>query len=145
MSKEKDHSIAASEFLKDGKRARWHDETLWFVREKRDKAAHTIPDWENLREAASQIKAHTLSKLDDYLLQFEAKAKKNGVHVHWAEDGEEHNTFCEGSAQDRLNENLRRCARIAADRFRSSHTDQTYTDSGAGCGERDVYVTGNFS
>jgi L-lactate dehydrogenase complex protein LldF len=29
-----------------------------------------------LREAASQIKMHTLSKLDDYLLQFEAKAKR---------------------------------------------------------------------
>ena len=91
MNNEKDHSTAASEFLKDPKRARWHDETLWFVREKRDKAAHTIPDWENLREAASQIKAHTLSKLDDYLIQFEAKAKENGVYIHWAEDGEEHN------------------------------------------------------
>src|SRR5687768_8241919 len=61
------------------------------------------------------------------------------------EDGEEHDTFCEGSAQNRLNEDLRRCARIAADRFRSSHTDQTYTDRSAcgGCGH--VYVTGNFS
>src|SRR5215203_349771 len=91
MNKAKDHSGAAAAFLKDGERARWHDETLWFVREKRDKAAHTIPDWEALREAASQIKAHTLSRLDEYLETFEAKAKKNGVFVHWAEDGEEHN------------------------------------------------------
>jgi L-lactate dehydrogenase complex protein LldF len=34
---------------------------------------------------------HTLSKLDDYLLQFEAKAKENGIQVHWADTAEEHN------------------------------------------------------
>ncbi|HET7897411.1 MAG TPA: LutB/LldF family L-lactate oxidation iron-sulfur protein, partial [Flavisolibacter sp.] len=86
-----DHSEAAAEFLKDRERARWHDETLWFVRSKRDKAAHNISEWEALRNAASQIKEHTLSNLDEYLLQFEAKAKENGIHVHWADDAEEHN------------------------------------------------------
>ena len=85
------HSTAAAEFLQDARRARWHDETLWFVREKRDWAAQTIPDWEKLREAASQIKSHTLSRLDEYLMEFEAKARENGVYVHWAEDSEEHN------------------------------------------------------
>jgi L-lactate dehydrogenase complex protein LldF len=87
----KDHSKAAAQFLNDEKRARWHDETLWFVRSKRDKAAHSLPEWESLRESASQIKAHTLSRLDDYLTEFEAKANENGVTVHWAMDGEEHN------------------------------------------------------
>jgi len=92
MTKEiKDHSEAASQFLKDEQRATWHDETLWFVRAKRDKAAQQIPEWEELREMASAIKAHTLSRLDEYLLQFEAAAKANGVHVHWAADGTEHN------------------------------------------------------
>ena len=86
-----EHSEAADIFLADKKRARWHDETLWFVRAKRDKAAHTLPDWEALRESASKIKEHTLSMLDEYLIRFEEKAKANGVHVHWAEDGEEHN------------------------------------------------------
>ena len=33
------HSEAAALFNKDEKRVDWHDETLWFVREKRDKAA----------------------------------------------------------------------------------------------------------
>src|SRR5215218_5167083 len=86
-----DHSKAASVFLKDAERATWHDETLWFVRAKRDKAANLLPEWEELREVASLIKEHTLSKLDEYLLQFEAKAKENGITVHWAEDGDEHN------------------------------------------------------
>lgn len=86
-----DHSQAASRFTKDEGRTRWHDETLWFVRQKRDKAAHTVPDWENLRSMASQTKAHTLSNLSNYLLEFEEKAIRNGITVHWAADAREHN------------------------------------------------------
>jgi L-lactate dehydrogenase complex protein LldF len=85
------HSKAAAAFLKKSQRAQWHDETLWFVRAKRDKAAHQVPEWETLRNLASQIKEHTLSKLDEYLLQFEANAQKNGIRVHWANDAAEHN------------------------------------------------------
>lgn len=86
-----EHSEAAARFLKNEQRATWHDETLWFVRAKRDKAAQQLPEWETLRERASAIKAHTLSHLDEYLLQFEAQAKANGVQVHWAANAEEHN------------------------------------------------------
>lgn len=85
------HSKAAAAFLKNAPRAQWHDETLWFVRAKRDKAANQLPEWETLRDLASQIKSHTLSKLDEYLEQFEANAKKNGVFVHWAADAAGHN------------------------------------------------------
>lgn len=86
-----EHSKAAAQFLKDEDRASWHDETLWFVRAKRDKAAQQLSEWESLREMASGIKAHTLAHLDKYLLEFEAKAIANGVHIHWATDAEEHN------------------------------------------------------
>lgn len=86
-----DHAKAASAFIKDEPRTDWHDETLWFVREKRDKAAYGIPEWELLREWASQIKDHTLSNLDNYLLEFEQQAQANGITVHWAADGDEHN------------------------------------------------------
>jgi L-lactate dehydrogenase complex protein LldF len=85
------HSQAATAFNKDIPRVNWHDETLWFVREKRDKSAHQIPEWELLRETASQIKNNVLDNIHDYLLQFEANAKANGVIVHWAANGEEHN------------------------------------------------------
>jgi L-lactate dehydrogenase complex protein LldF len=91
MTDQRSHSKAAEAFLEDPKRARWHDETLWFVRQKRDKAAHNLPEWEELREAASAIKAHTLSELHQDLVQFEEKAKENGVTIHWAKDAEEHN------------------------------------------------------
>ena len=68
-----------------------HDQTFWNVRAKRDRMAHSLPEWEDLRETASRIKMHTISHLDEYLLKFEAAATRNGVHVHWAEDAEEYN------------------------------------------------------
>ncbi len=61
------------------------------MRQKRDKAAHGLPEWEQLRDWASQIKSHTLSHLDTYLETFEKNAIANGIHVHWAADGAEHN------------------------------------------------------
>jgi L-lactate dehydrogenase complex protein LldF len=85
------HSDAAAAFIADEKRTDWHDETLWFVREKRDRAAHTVTEWENLRQLASDIKDHTLSDLDTYLTAFELKATENGIRVHWAADAREHN------------------------------------------------------
>ena len=85
------HSQAASAFLHDRDRARWHDETLWFIRSKRDRAAASVPGWEALRDRASAIKEHTLSQLDHYLEAFEQKATANGVQVHWALDADEHN------------------------------------------------------
>jgi len=85
------HSEASTLFNKDEKRVDWHDETLWFVREKRDKAAHQIPEWEALRETASQIKNNVLSNISNYLIDFEENALKNGIIVHWAADGAEHN------------------------------------------------------
>ncbi|KAA9347982.1 lactate utilization protein B [Larkinella humicola] len=85
------HSEAAEVFTEDVDRTTWHDKTLWFVREKRDKAVFQIPEWEALREAGSRIKHNALSNLDEYLLEFEQNAIKNGVKIHWAADGHEHN------------------------------------------------------
>jgi L-lactate dehydrogenase complex protein LldF len=86
-----DHASLAEAFNKDEKRVDWHDQTLWFVRKKRDKAAWQIPEWESLREAASQIKNDVLSNLYDYLIEFESNAQANGAIIHWAENAEEHN------------------------------------------------------
>jgi L-lactate dehydrogenase complex protein LldF len=101
MNAAKDHSKEAAQFLEDAARATWHDETLWFVRAKRDKAAHQLPDWEQLRDTASQIKGHLLCHLDTYLLEFEARAKENGITVHWASDAAEHNRIVHQILQDR--------------------------------------------
>ncbi len=85
------HPQNAAEFLKDSQKAKWHDETLWFVRDKRDKVSKGIPEWEQLRELASGIKDNVLANLADYLEEFERNATKNGIIVHWVADSEEHN------------------------------------------------------
>ena len=89
------HASNAEQFIKDKARTAWHDETLWFIRKKRDTAAQKLPEWEQLREWASDIKAHTISKLDHYLEEFERNALANGIQVHWAADGKEHNAIVE--------------------------------------------------
>jgi L-lactate dehydrogenase complex protein LldF len=85
------HAALAADFVENRPRAHWHDTALWFVRAKRDLAAHSLPEWETLRETASAIKAHTMSHLAEYLEQFESQATKLGAHVHWARDAVEHN------------------------------------------------------
>ncbi|OLY93845.1 L-lactate dehydrogenase complex protein LldF [Cnuella takakiae] len=95
----KDHAALADVFNKDKARVGWHDETLWFVRQKRDKAAHGIAEWEQLRQTASDIKDHVLSRLSQYLVEFETRAKENGIIVHWAADAEEHNSIVLGLLQ----------------------------------------------
>jgi L-lactate dehydrogenase complex protein LldF len=88
-----DHSAAAARFTADEARTDWHDAALWHVRRNRDRAAATVPEWEALRELASAIKEHTLSRLDEYLVEFEANAIAHGVRVHWARDAAEHNAI----------------------------------------------------
>lgn len=87
------HAILATQFVADAQRAHWHDEALWFVRLKRDKMAQLLPEWETLRETASAIKLHTMSRLGDYLEQFERQAIGLGAQVHWARDAAEHNAI----------------------------------------------------
>ncbi len=87
------HSKAADRFLKNRKYADWHDDTFWSVRQKRDRMAACLPEWERLRQTASEIKDHTLSHLGDYLEQFADAAEKNGVTVHWAADADEFNSI----------------------------------------------------
>ena len=87
------HAEKSAAFVADEDRAHWHDQSLWFVRSKRDRQASGIPEWEALREAASAIKTHTLSRLADYLEEFERNATANGIQVHWARDAAEHNAI----------------------------------------------------
>jgi len=87
----KSHPAQATAFVTNHERAAWHDKTLWMVRQKRDKMAATLPEWETLRDKASQIKQYTMTHLADLLEQFEEKATANGMVVHWAKDAAEHN------------------------------------------------------
>ena len=82
---------SGAEFIKRRAHRESHDRCLWEARMRRDKVASTIPEWEQMRELASEIKLHTLKNLDRYLEQFIANAEANGIHVHRARDAKEHN------------------------------------------------------
>jgi L-lactate dehydrogenase complex protein LldF len=90
------HPQEAAEFLKDAANAKWHDDTLWFVRDKRDKISKSVPEWEKLRNLASDIKDNVLANLETYLVEFEKNAIANNIHVHWAKDAAEHNQIVLG-------------------------------------------------
>src|SRR5256714_14327099 len=91
-----EHSVAAAKFIANREQMRWHDTTIWGTRGKRDRASQSVPEWETLRELASRIKLHTISRLDEYLEQFEANATRLGAQVHWARDAAEHNSIVAG-------------------------------------------------
>ena len=86
-----DQAKNAEAFLEDTVHEERLDKLLWMMRMRRDAAAKQVPEWEELRTLASEIKEHTLSNLSQYLIEFEAKATANGVTVHWARDAHEHN------------------------------------------------------
>jgi L-lactate dehydrogenase complex protein LldF len=95
------HARAARQLVKDEARLHWHDAAVWNMRTKRDRAASAVPDWEALRDAASRIKLHMLSRLPEYLEEFERKALALGAQVHWAADAKEHNDIVLGLLRDR--------------------------------------------
>ena len=53
---------------------------------KRRQAAEALPEFEALRDAARDVKDHTLAHLDLYIEAFEDRVKENGGHVHFAVD-----------------------------------------------------------
>ena len=79
----------AHDALRDPKlqRALAHVETR-FVSARADAAAR-LPEFEALRDAARDIKDHTLANLDLYLEAFEAKVVEAGGHAHFARTAEE--------------------------------------------------------
>lgn len=61
------------------------------IRGKRDMRVAEMPDWQELREAASAVKNEVMSHLPEYLEQFEANVQARGGIVHWARDAAEAN------------------------------------------------------
>ena len=57
--------------------------------ENRRLAFEQLPEEQQIRDKAREIKDHTLAHLDYYLEQFEANVTRNGGQVHWASTPEE--------------------------------------------------------
>lgn len=56
---------------------------------KRTAARALVPEFEAMRDAARDIKNHTLAHLDAYLEHFEAQVQAAGGQVHWASTAED--------------------------------------------------------
>ena len=71
MSTQVNQVKLGAEFIADTPHRESNDRCLWAARMRRDKVASTLPEWEEMRDIASEIKQHSLSHLDEYLVQFE--------------------------------------------------------------------------
>jgi len=56
---------------------------------KRAAARDRLPEFDDLRDQARDIKNHVLANLDLYLEEYEKKVIESGGHVHWAETAED--------------------------------------------------------
>jgi len=95
----RDFPEAAKDLLENSQTRRNVRHATNVIQGKRNKVAAELPDWEDLREAGSEVRAHALRHLDYYLTQFEEKCTKAGGHVHWASDAAEANRIILGLVQ----------------------------------------------
>ena len=95
------HARKVARFATDEARVNWHSAALLALRDKRDLQAKALPEWERMRETASQMKLYVLSHLPELLQQFAANCEANGMRVHWARDAREHNEIVAGILQER--------------------------------------------
>ena len=68
--------------------------------ERRRKAIERLPEFDDLRDSARDIKDHVLENLDFYLERFEEKVIEAGGTVHWARDAAEAQEIIVGLCQD---------------------------------------------
>jgi L-lactate dehydrogenase complex protein LldF len=88
-----DFPIAAESALKNEQLRRNVYRATGVIRGKRALRVEEMPDWQQLRDAASDLKAHTLAHLDQYLIEFERNCIAAGGQVHWARDADEANAI----------------------------------------------------
>ncbi len=69
----------------------------------RDEVVAELPNWEEMRAEAAQLRDRALSELDKHLVTLEERAFAKGIQVHWAKDAEEANRIiaeiCRDSVQ----------------------------------------------
>jgi L-lactate dehydrogenase complex protein LldF len=95
------HARKVKTFATDEARVDWHSSALLALRDKRDLQAKSLPEWEQMRETASQMKLYVLSHLPELLEQFKSNCEANGMEVHWARDAKEHNEIVASILKER--------------------------------------------
>lgn len=95
----RDFPTAAKDSLQDLQTRKNVKHATGVIQAKRNKVVEELPDWEDLREAGAQVRAHVLRHLDHYLTKFEDNCTRAGGHVHWAGDAAEANRIILGLVQ----------------------------------------------
>src|SRR5215212_8954739 len=84
---------AARTALRDGQLRANLGHATTTIRNKRARVVAEVPDWEQLRAAGKAIKAATMARLDEHLLELEKQVTARGGTVHWARDAAEANVI----------------------------------------------------
>jgi L-lactate dehydrogenase complex protein LldF len=84
---------AATQALADPQLRRNLGKATDTIRRKRAEVVDEVPDWDELRDAGSAIKAQTMRHLGSYLEQLESSVTNAGGQVHWARDAAEANAI----------------------------------------------------
>ncbi|MFI5938373.1 LutB/LldF family L-lactate oxidation iron-sulfur protein [Actinoplanes sp. NPDC051494] len=84
---------AAHKALQDTQLRRNLGHATTTIRRKSGSVISELPDWQELRSAGSALKANTMARLPELLLQLEEKVTAAGGVVHWAADANEANTI----------------------------------------------------
>ncbi|NUT35631.1 MAG: lactate utilization protein [Hamadaea sp.] len=82
---------AARDALADAQLRRNLGHATATIRGKRARVVAEVPDWQQLRAAGEAIKAATMARLDELLIQLEEQVTARGGQVHWARDAVEAN------------------------------------------------------
>jgi L-lactate dehydrogenase complex protein LldF len=84
---------AAREALADAQLRRNIGKATSTIRAKRARVVDELPDWQELRDAGSAIKARAMATLPEQLERLEAAVTAAGGQVHWARDAAEANAI----------------------------------------------------
>src|SRR5690606_16297411 len=83
--------IAARAALTNSRLRRNLSKATGIIRAKRAAVVQEVADWEALRAAGEAIKANTMARLPELLVQLEEQVTSRGGFVHWARDADEAN------------------------------------------------------
>jgi L-lactate dehydrogenase complex protein LldF len=85
--------VAARKALADPQLRRNLKHATTTIRAKSSQVIAELPDWQQLRDAGSALKADTMARLPELLEQLEAAVTSAGGVVHWAADANEANAI----------------------------------------------------
>ena len=103
-----------------------------------DKRSGQFPDGdelEHLRDLGEAIRQHALANLPSLLVQLEDNLTAAGVHVHWAENGDEANAIILGIAQARQAKRVIKGKSMASEEIELNHF---LAEHGIDCLESDM-------